>query len=67
MTDDDKTPYSRMCDKDKERYERQMSEREKMGYFLLDDKSKSTDEANAKLFKEKKKRATDVESDPEDL
>jgi hypothetical protein len=70
MTDKDKEPYSRMADGDKKRLEKQMAEREKKGYFLLDDKSKSTDPANSKLFKDKKtKKETDggqVE-DPEDL
>ena len=54
MTENDKVPYVKLSDKDKARYERQLTEREKKGYFTLDNKTKSTDPANAKLFKKKK-------------
>jgi len=54
MTEKDKTPFAKLAENDKARYERQMAEREKKGYFLLDDKSKSTDPENAKLFKSKR-------------
>ena len=40
-----------------------MAEREKRGYFKLEDGSKSTDEKNAHLFKEKKKKAKADDSD----
>ena len=40
-----------MADDDKVRYEKQCAEREKKGFFLLLDKTKSTDPENAKLFK----------------
>ena len=45
-----------MAKADKIRHENQMVEREKKGYFLLPDKSKSTDEKNAALFKVKKSK-----------
>jgi hypothetical protein len=43
MSDKDKAPYNKQAENDKARYERQLDEREKKGYFLLEDKSKSTD------------------------
>jgi hypothetical protein len=49
-----------LAEGDKLRLQKQMAEREKKGYFLLDDKSKSTDPANAKLFK-KTKSQNDLE------
>lgn len=67
MNEKDKAPYTKMADEDKKRFEKQIAEREKKGYFLLEDKSKSTDPANAKLFKEKKKRETEDESEREVL
>jgi hypothetical protein len=65
MTDKDKEPYTKMAEGDKKRHEKQMAEREKKGFFLLEDKSKSTDPANAKLFKEKKKRDAPADDDAE--
>ena len=67
MSDKEKAPYEKMAEEDKKRFERQMTEREKKGYFLLDDKSKSTDPANSKMFKEKKKRMIEEDSKPEIL
>ena len=55
-----------MSEKDKTRYERQLSEREKKGFFTLEDKSKSTDPENAKLFK-KKKSTSDTEEEVKEL
>lgn len=55
-----------MADEDKKRHEKQVAERAKKGYFILEDKSKSTDPANAKLFKAKKKDSDD-NSQPDDL
>ena len=66
MSDTDKAPYVQMSEKDKLRFDRQLSERDKKGYFLLEDKSKSTDPANAKLFK-KKKAASDTEEEAKEL
>ena len=54
MSDGEKAEYDKMADADKVRYEKQVAEREKKGYFILDDKSKSTDLRNAKLFKKAK-------------
>jgi hypothetical protein len=42
-----------------------MAEREKKGFFLLDDKSKSTDPANAKLFKSKRSASEGKEESKE--
>ena len=53
MSDKEKEPYEAMKAKDVARRDKQMLEREKKGYFTLDDGSKSTDEKNAKLFKKK--------------
>ena len=47
MSEKDKTAYSKLAENDKTRYERQVAEREKKGFFTLDDKSKSTDPENA--------------------
>ena len=46
MSDGEKAEYEKMADADKVRYEKQVAEREKKGYFILEDKSKSTDPAN---------------------
>jgi len=66
MSDSDKARYVVMSEKDKTRYERQLSEREKKGFFTLEDKSKSTDPENAKLFK-KKKSTSDTEEEVKEL
>ena len=54
MSDEEKAVYEKMADADKVRHEKQVAEREKKGFFLLEDKSKSTDPENAKLFKSKR-------------
>jgi hypothetical protein len=54
MSDEEKAPFAKQAENDKVRYERQLAEREKKGFFILDDKSKSTDPDNAKLFKSKR-------------
>lgn len=54
MTDGEKAKYIKMGEKDKLRYQAQLDEREKKGFFMLGDGTKSTDPANAKLFKVKK-------------
>ena len=66
MTENDKVPYVKLSDGDKARYERQLTEREKKGYFTLDNKTKSTDPANAKLFK-KKKSSSETEEEAKEL
>ena len=38
-----------------------------MGYFMLDDKSKSTDPSNAKLFKKRKSAESDNEEESKEL
>jgi len=54
MGDKERAPYEKMHDTDVARVEKQNAERAKKGYFTLDDGSKSTDEKNAKLFKQSK-------------
>ncbi len=43
ITADKKAPFEKMAEDDKVRYEKQLTEREKKGFFLLEDKTKSTD------------------------
>jgi hypothetical protein len=52
-----------MAEDDKVRYEKQCAEKEKKGYFLLADKTKSTDPDNAKLFKKKVKKGSEDEEE----
>jgi hypothetical protein len=66
MTEKDKAPYVKMSEDDKGRKERQENELEKKGYFTLDNKTKSTDPENAKLFK-KKKSASETEEEAKEL
>ena len=56
LTDEEKEPYVKKNLDDKKRHADQKAELAKKGYFTMTDGSKSTDEANAHLFKEKKKR-----------
>jgi hypothetical protein len=56
-----------LSDEDRARHDRQVAEREKMGYFMLDDKSKSTDLSNAKLFKKRKSAESDNEEESKEL
>ena len=43
MSDQEKAPFEKMAEDDKVRYEKQLVERQKKGYFLMPDKTKSTD------------------------
>lgn len=56
MSDKEKEKFVKLAQADKVRHDNQMAEREKKGYFVLDDKSKSTDPKNATLFKVKKSK-----------
>jgi hypothetical protein len=57
-----------MAEEDKIRYEKQLAEREKKGFFFLEDKTKSTDPQNAKLFKPKKsKQGAEEEEEAKEL
>jgi len=68
MSDEEKAVYEKMAEADKVRHEKQVAEREKKGYFILEDKSKSTDPQNAKLFKPKKeKKGADEEEEVKEL
>lgn len=51
MGEKEKAPYEKLHEKDVTKVAKQAAEREKKGYFTLDDGSKSTDPTNAKLFK----------------
>ncbi len=55
MKDKDKEEFVALSEIDKKRHAKQVKEREKKGFFTLADKTKSTDPANAKLFKKKVK------------
>jgi hypothetical protein len=46
MSEKEKAPYVKLSENDKARFERQQAERDKKGFFTLDDKSKSTDPEN---------------------
>ena len=66
MSEKEKEPYVKLSEKDKARFERQNAEREKKGFFMLDDNTKSTDPENAKLFK-RKKSAVEAEEESKEL
>ncbi len=66
MSEKEKEPYEAMKLKDQKRREKQQAEREKKGFFILEDGSKSTDPANAKLFKEKKQKDAKNATESED-
>lgn len=66
MSEKEKAPYVKCSDNDKVRFERQQAEREKKGFFTLEDKSKSTDPENQKLFK-RKKSAAELEEESKEL
>jgi hypothetical protein len=51
MGEEERGPYEKQHEKDVARVAKQAAEREKKGYFTLDDGSKSTDPTNAKLLK----------------
>lgn len=55
MTDKQKVPYEKKATKDKDREHKQIVELTKLGYYTLEDGTKSTDPENAKLLKVKKK------------
>jgi len=54
MGEKERAPYEKLHEHDAARVVKQNAERAKKGYFTLDDGSKSTDEKNAKLFKQSK-------------
>lgn len=66
MSESEKAPYSKMNEADKARVEKQSAERQKKGFFLMPDGSKSTDEKNKKLFKVKKPKVVVEEEDAEE-
>ena len=50
-----KEPYHKMADKDKQRYDKQVAELKRKGYYTLEDGTKSTDKENSNLLKSKTK------------
>ena len=56
MEQKDKQKYIKMNEADKKRFEKQAAELKKLGYYKLEDGSKSTDPQNAELLKVKVKR-----------
>jgi len=56
METKDKQKYIKMNETDKKRFEKQVAELKKHGYYTLEDGSKSTDPQNADLLKVKVKR-----------
>ena len=58
-TEEVKAPYYKMAEEDSKRFARQTDELKKLGYYTLDDGSKSTDEKNKHLFKVKAKKGKD--------
>jgi hypothetical protein len=67
ISDKEKAQFEKMAEEDKIRHEKQVAEREKKGYFTLEDKSKSTDPENAKLFKKKKSKDADEDDGHEEI
>ena len=61
----EKAPYIKLAEEDKKRFDRQVEELKKKGYYTLEDGSKSTDPANASLLQRKKSKATAEETDAE--
>ena len=57
MSEKDKEPYTKKSEADKVRYEKQVAENLKQGWFKMADGTKSTDPNNAKLFKAKKSKS----------
>jgi len=46
MSEKEKLPYDKLNEQDKVRHQKQKDEKDKKGYFMLDDGSKSTDAKN---------------------
>ena len=55
MDEEEKAPYEELATEDQKRFDRQTAELKSKGYFKLEDGTKSTDPANAALFKQKGK------------
>lgn len=49
------------------RHDKQVAEKAKKGFFTLDDKTKSTDPENVKLFKKRKSAESDHEEESKEL
>ena len=54
MSDEQKEPFNKLAQADKERYDRQKQELDTQGYFTLDDGTKSTDPVNLNKSKKQK-------------
>ena len=64
METKDKQKYFKMNETDKERFQKQVAELKKHGYYTLEDGSKSTDPQNADLFKESESDEDDSHPPP---
>ena len=67
MTDKQKQPYNKLSEDDRVRHDKQVEEKKKKGYFLLEDNSKSTDPGNAKRFKKRKSADSDNDEESKEL
>lgn len=54
LTEVKKKPFNQKYEQDKDRYQTQLEQLKKFGYFILEDGSKSTEEKNAHLLKPEK-------------
>lgn len=54
MSNDQKLPFTKLAEEDKERYRVQKQELDTLGYFTMDDGTKSTDSVNQNGSKKKK-------------
>lgn len=61
LSEEEKMPYEKLAQKDKTRYETQMAEWKKKGYYIMEDGTKS----NKDVPKNKKKSKANAESDEE--
>ena len=55
-SEEEKAPYVKMAADDEQRYQKQIADFEKKGWFTMGDGSKSTDAKNAHLIKKKSKK-----------
>jgi hypothetical protein len=57
LNEDDKKPYVALVAKDQIRYDKQVEELKKKGFYTLPDGTKSTDDCNKSLFVKKTKKS----------
>ena len=68
LTEEEKQPYAEKAELSKQQFEKHMAEREKKGFFLFEDGTKSTDPVNKNRVAKGKapKKSDDDESDEEE-